>query len=73
MGVLMSTASEIHSPEVVKPARWDFGLWLLLVLPAIALLVCLAVGLKSVVGTDQADFGYDQWLPAQTQADANGR
>ena len=67
---LHSTA--LHYAQADKPRNSDFGLWLLLVLPVVGLLVCLAFGLKSYGGDDLA-LGYDQWLPASLQADASGQ
>jgi len=64
--------STFRYAETGKAKNWDFGLWLLLVLPVAGLLVCLAFGLKNHGGDDFAAQGYDQWLPASVQADARG-
>ena len=69
----MSATSTLRYTETAKPANWDFGLWLLLILPVVGLLVCIAFGLKNHGGDDQAALGYDLWLPASAQADARGQ
>jgi hypothetical protein len=73
MSVTTLHNSALRYAGTAKAKNWDFGLWLMIVLPVVGLLVCLAFGLKSYGGDDLAAPGYDQWLPASVQADARGQ
>jgi len=57
----MSVALELRSSRNAKPAGWEFGLWLLLALPVIALSVWLAIGSARLGGVHEPDFGYAEW------------
>ena len=69
----MSIALTHRPARPVRPANWDFGLWLLLGAPVVAALAVLAVALLDPRGSERPDFGYDQWIPADVQADQRGR
>ena len=65
----MSIALTHRPARPVRLATGDFGLWLLLGAPVVA---ALAVALFDPRGSERPDFGYDQWIAADVQADQRG-